>query len=214
MVITVDGPVAAGKGLLSWRLAEHFGLNHLDSGMIYRATAARLLDQGDDPTDEAAAAFAAESLEISDLQRSDLRLQSVGQAASVIAALPSVRAALLRMQRRFAAKPPGAVIDGRDIGTVVCPDADVKLFVTAGLDVRAKRRFDELVGRGQSPVLAEITAEIAERDKRDMERETAPLRQAEDAILLDTSELDADQALVAALKIVEQQLKAPAKTSI
>lgn len=214
LVVAIDGPVAAGKGTLARRLAAHLGLRHLDSGMIYRATAARLLASGGNPEDGVAAEKAALALTAEDLARPNLRDQEIGGAASQIAALQPVRDALLAFQRAFAAEEPGAVIDGRDIGTVVCPDADVKLYVTAGLEERATRRFEELVSRGETANLDDITNEIAERDRRDMERAVAPLRQADDAVLVDTSELDADAAFEKAVEIVVKQLNARAKTSI
>jgi cytidylate kinase len=214
IVIAIDGPVAAGKGTLAQRLAEHLGLRHLDSGMIYRATAARLLASGGDPDDVAASEKAALSLQAEDLVRPNLRDQKIGGMASRIAVLQPVRDALLAFQRAFAAEKPGAVIDGRDIGTVVCPDADVKLYVTAGLEERANRRFEELVSRGESANLKDISNEIAERDRRDMERTVAPLRQADDAVLVDTSKLDADAAFEEAVEIVRKQLNAKGKTSI
>ncbi len=214
LVVAIDGPVAAGKGTLARRLAAHLGLRHLDSGMIYRATAARLLSSGGNPEDGVAAEKAALALTAEDLARPNLRDQEIGGAASRIAALQPVRDALLAFQRAFAAEEPGAVIDGRDIGTVVCPDADVKLYVTAGLEERATRRFEELVSRGETANLDDITNEIAERDRRDMERAVAPLRQADDAVLVDTSELDADAAFEKAVEIVVKQLNARAKTSI
>jgi CMP/dCMP kinase len=214
LVIAIDGPVAAGKGTLARRLAAHLGLRHLDSGMIYRATAARLLASGGDPDDVAAAEKAALSLQAEDLMQTNLRDQEIGGAASRIAVLQPVRDALLAFQRSFAAMKPGAVIDGRDIGTVVCPDADVKLYVTAGLEERANRRFEELVSRGEAANLKDISNEIAERDRRDMERAVAPLRQADDAILVDTSRLDADAAFEMAIEIVVKQLNAKGKTSI
>jgi cytidylate kinase len=214
LVVAIDGPVAAGKGTLARRLAAHLGLRHLDSGMIYRATAARLLASGGKPDDGVAAEKAALDLTAEDLARTNLRDQEIGGAASQIAALQPVRDALLAFQRAFAAEEPGAVIDGRDIGTVVCPDADAKLYVTAGLEERATRRFEELVSRGEAANLDDITNEIAERDRRDMERAVAPLRQADDAVLVDTSELDADAAFEKAVEIVVKQLNARAKTSI
>ncbi|MBN34757.1 MAG: (d)CMP kinase [Rhodospirillaceae bacterium] len=207
VVIAVDGPVAAGKGTLARRLAAHLGLQHLDSGMIYRAAAARLLETGGQPVDAAAAEAAAKALSADDLTRPNLRDQAIGGAASKVAVIPAVRAALLEFQRRFVQTPPGAVIDGRDIGTVVCPDANVKLYVTASLDARAGRRHAELEARDGSADFKAIRAEISERDRRDMERETAPLRQADDAVTLDTSDLDADMAFQAALEIIEQSLK-------
>ncbi|MBC6440808.1 MAG: (d)CMP kinase [Rhodospirillales bacterium] len=214
VVIAIDGPVAAGKGTLARRLAAHLGLAHLDSGMIYRATAARLLDRDGDPDNEDDAADAARKLVSADLERGDLRAQETSQAASRLASHPKVRQALFDFQRRFAETPSGAVIDGRDIGTVVCPDANVKLYVTATLKARARRRHDELFARGIPADLAAISDEIAERDRRDMERPVAPLRQAEDAVLLDTSEMDAEQAFEAAVEIVRQRLNRSVNATI
>ncbi len=206
VVIAVDGPVAAGKGTLARNLAGRFGLNHLDSGLLYRATAALLLDVGGDLADQAAATVVAEALVPDDLARPDLRNEAVGAAASQIAAMPPVRAAMLDFQRRFAATPPGAVIDGRDIGTVVCPDADVKLYVTASAAERARRRHAELEARGAGVSYDIVLADLEERDRRDTTRAVAPLRPAEDAVILDTSDLDADAALQAAVAIVESRL--------
>ena len=214
LVIAVDGPVAAGKGTLARRLAERLGLHHLDSGLLYRATAARVLEAGGDPADPATAERAARSLEETDLARGDLRAEAVAAAASVVAAQPAVRQAVLDYQRGFAARPPGAVIDGRDIGSVVCPDAAVKLFVTASAQERARRRHAELVARGEAASLAAVLADLTERDRRDSTRATSPLVQADDAVLLDTTDLDADGALQAALDIVERQLKRADKGSI
>jgi cytidylate kinase len=205
--IALDGPAASGKGTLARKLAQHYGLAYLDTGSLYRAVAAKLLAAGADPADADAAAAAAEGLEPADLQRQDLRGQATGAAASVVAAQPRVRAALLDFQRRFAAEPPdgaaGAVLDGRDIGTVVCPRAEAKIFVTASAEVRARRRHEELIGRGEPSIYAHVLEEIRQRDKRDSERAAAPLKPAEDAVLLDTSELDIAAAFEAAKRIVE-----------
>lgn len=214
IVIAVDGPVAAGKGTLARRLAERLGLRHLDSGLLYRATAARLLESGGAPGDEAAAEAAARALGESDLSRTNLRHESVGEAASVVAAIAGVRAALLDFQHRFAATPPGAVIDGRDIGTVVCPDAPVKLFITARAAERARRRYRELLSRGEEVAFEAILADLEARDLRDTTRAVAPLRPAEDADVIDTTELDADQALEAALAVVAERLKRASDTAI
>ena len=212
MIIAIDGPGAAGKGTLARRLAAALGFAHLDTGLTYRATAAAILAAGGDPTDEAAAAATAARLTLDDLARPDLRTEEVGQAASVIAALPAVRQALLDLQRRFAQNPPGgkggAVLDGRDIGTVVCPQADVKFFVTASPEVRAARRHKELLDRGEASIYARVVQEMQARDDRDRRRETAPLKPAPDAIVLDTSEMDADQALGAAMEIVASRRSA------
>ena len=199
LVIAVDGPSAAGKGTLARRLAEHFGLRYLDSGRLYRAVAARLIRDGGDPADEARAAATARGLADADLEAPDLRDEAVGQAASLVAPIAAVRAALLDYQRRVAATPPGAVIDGRDIGTVVCPDAAHKLFVTASLEIRVERRALELSAGGATVDRGRVRREMAERDARDSERDVAPLAAAPDAIVLDTSELDADAAFAAAL---------------
>ena len=207
-VIAVDGPVAAGKGTLARSLAESLGLRHLDSGMIYRAAAVLVLDRDGDPGDPEECRKAAESLVTEDLEHPGLRDQAIGEAASRIAAHRDVRAALLDFQRHFAAMPPGAVVDGRDVGTVVFPDADVKLFVTAEAGVRALRRHRELVRRGEHVTFEAVSREIAERDRRDTERRWAPLRQADDAVVIDTTDLDADAAACRALDIVRARLRA------
>lgn len=202
LIIAVDGPAAAGKGTLARRLAAHLGLPYLDTGLLYRATGRRVLDAGGDPANPADATAAAEALQPSDLDRGDLRGPPADAAASQVAAIPGVRAALLDFQRRFG-QAHGAVLDGRDIGTVVFPEAPVKLFVTASPEERARRRHAELAARGEAPPLAEVAAEMAARDARDSARDVAPLRPAEDAVTLDTSALDADAAFAAALRIVE-----------
>ena len=206
MIIAVDGPGAAGKGTLARRLAEELDFAHLDTGLLYRAVAAKVLADGADPGDEALSARAAESLLLEDLDGSALRGEELGQAASMVAVIPAVRAALLDLQRRFAQAPPkgktGAVIDGRDIGTVVCPEADVKIFVTAGLEARAERRHKELLERGEPSIYARVEQEMRGRDSRDIERVAAPLKPAPDAIILDTTDMDAEEAFQAALRIV------------
>ncbi|WP_119165273.1 (d)CMP kinase [Algihabitans albus] len=212
LVIALDGPAASGKGTLARRLAAAFDLAYLDTGGLYRAVAAKLLAEAGDPEDREAAATAAETLAPADLQRPDLRSQAVGSAASVVAAQPRVRRALLEFQRGFAAQPPegraGAVLDGRDIGTVVCPDADVKIYVVASPEVRAERRHRELIDRGEPSIYPQVLAEIRERDARDSVRSTAPLKPADDAVLLDTSELDIEAAFRAAQRIVAETLAA------
>lgn len=208
MIIAIDGPAAAGKGTLARRLATHLGLRYLDTGLLYRAVASRVIDAGASPADVKAAALAAKSLGPSDLSRPDLRGETVSQAASVVAAQPDVRAALLAFQRDFAATPPGAVLDGRDIGTVVCPDADVKLFIHASLEVRARRRMRELQDKGESPIYARVLSDMAERDARDSARAVAALKAAPDAIEVDTSDLDADQAFQRALDVFHQRDRA------
>lgn len=203
LVIAVDGPSAAGKGTLARRLAEHFGLAHLDTGSLYRAVGARVLRRGGDPADPATASRAALELEPADLADPDLRSEPVSQAASTVAAVPDVRLNLLEYQRNFVRTPPGgksgAVLDGRDIGTVICPDAPVKIFLTADLASRVDRRFRELRGRGVDIIRPRVLAEMEERDRRDSERAAAPLVAAPDAFTLDTSDLDADAAFAAAV---------------
>jgi cytidylate kinase len=201
-VIAVDGPSAAGKGTLARRLAAHFGLRYLDSGSLYRAVAARLMRDGADLNDRSLAVAAAEDLNEADLAAANLRFEAVGQAASLISPIPALRAALLDYQRRFAATPPGAVIDGRDIGTVVCPHATHKLFVTASPEVRVERRYLELAAGGGPADRDRVRREMAARDARDESREVAPSAAAADATELDTSELDADQAFAAALAAI------------
>ena len=208
IVIAVDGPVAAGKGTLARELAARTGLRHLDSGMIYRAVAALILEAGDITGDAQACRRSAERLVAADLQRPGLRNQEIGSMASRIAAHRDVRDALVEFQRRFGRTPPGAVVDGRDIGTAVFPDADVKFFVTAHPRVRAERRHRELVSRGEMIDFGDVLRELSERDRRDRERVWAPLRQADDAIVIDTTTLDAAAAAEKALDIVRQRLGA------
>jgi cytidylate kinase len=203
MIIAIDGPAASGKGTLGARLAAHYGLSHLDTGLIYRAVAAGVRAQGRSLDDAAAAAAVAQRLAPADLCDPALRGRELGEAASVVAAFPAVREALLAFQRSFAARPGGAVLDGRDIGTVICPDADVKLFVTASAEVRARRRWEELCARGEDPAYDAILADIRRRDARDAGRATAPLKPAPDARLLDTSEMDIDTAFRAAVALVD-----------
>jgi cytidylate kinase len=205
VVIAVDGPAAAGKGTLARRLAAELGLPYLDTGLLYRAVARRVLLSGGLPTDPAAAEAAARGLEPEDLQRGDLRGPDVDQGASQVAAQPAVRAALLEFQRSFAARN-GAVMDGRDIGTVVCPEARVKLFVTASAEARAHRRWLERQGRGEAVPLSEVAAEMAVRDARDAARDVAPMRAAEDAVVLDTTALDAEGAFREAWVMVQGRL--------
>lgn len=204
MIIAIDGPAASGKGTLGKRVAAHYGYRHLDTGLIYRAVAKAMLDAGDDLDDEMRAREAAEALDLSAFSDPDLKSQRVGEAASIVSAIPAVRAALLAFQKNFAAAPPGAVLDGRDIGTVVCPDADVKIFVEASAEERARRRMLELRGRGEKADHAQVLADILKRDERDKNRAAAPLKPAADAHLLDTTSLDVEGALAAALKIIER----------
>ena len=209
IVVAVDGPAAAGKGTLARRLADALNLVYLDTGSIYRAVAAKLMAAGGDPTDPAAATEVAQGLGASDLDRADLRAEGVGAAASVVSAHAGVRAALLDFQRAVAFDPPagraGAVLDGRDIGTVVCPDACAKLFVTASLEERARRRHEELLGRGEARIYARVLEDLRERDARDRARATAPMAAAGDALTLDTSDLDVETAFRRALDIVRSR---------
>ncbi len=211
MIIALDGPAASGKGTLAKRLARHFGFAHLDTGKLYRAVGLAVLRAGEDPEDAAAAERAARALAPADLDNPALSGDDAAVAASKVAAIPAVRDALLAFQRRFAESPPGgaagAVIDGRDIGTVVCPDAAAKLFVTAGVEVRADRRHKELLGRGETSIYARVLQDLTERDERDSKRAVSPLMAADDAIVLDTSILDPDAAFDAALAHVEKRLK-------
>lgn len=203
-VIAIDGPAASGKGTLARRLAAALGLPHLDTGLLYRAVGRRVLDSGANPADPDAALAAARALVPADLDRADLRGPDADAASTAVAAIPEVRAALLAFQRGFGAR--GAVLDGRDIGTVIFPDATVKLFVTASLDARSRRRWRELRGRGIVVPLDQVRRDMLARDASDAARATAPLRPAEDAIVLDTTELDPDAAFNAALRAVEAGL--------
>jgi cytidylate kinase len=208
MIIAVDGPMASGKGTIARALAARLGLPYLDTGTLYRATALAVLDAGHSPDDEGAAEAAAMALEPGRIDGDRIRTAAAGAAASRVAALPRVRAALFELQRRFAARPGGAILDGRDIGTVICPDADVKLFVTASPETRAERRRKELQQRGETVTYEEILAQTFERDARDAGRGDAPMRAADDAILLDTSSLSIDAAVTQAFEIVENRQKA------
>jgi len=207
MIIAIDGPSASGKGTLARRLAAHYGLAYLDSGSLYRGVALMLINQGIDPKDKAAAEKAAEEFDLDILKDSKLRHEKTGEAASFVAAIPGVRKGLLKFQRDFAENPPGglkgAVIDGRDIGTVVCPAANFKFFVTASDEVRARRRTQEMHDNGLEADFGQILETIKDRDARDSTREISPLRPAEDAHLLDTTNLDIDGAFEKARLILE-----------
>lgn len=204
-VIAIDGPAAAGKGTLAKRLAASFGLPYLDTGLLYRAVGRRVVDRGADPRDAVVAEEEARALTAEDLARGDLRGPVADSAASAVAAIPAVRAALVAFQRRFGAER-GAVLDGRDIGTVIMPDARVKLFVTASPEARAERRWRELAAAGQPHTLAQVLADIRARDARDTGRAHAPLARAADAVLLETSNLDKDAAVQQAIDIVTARM--------
>lgn len=207
MIIAIDGPAASGKGTIARRLAAHFGLPHLDTGLLYRGVGRIMLDRGFPLDNVEIAAAIAENLDVADLAGGALRTREAGEAASVVAAHPPVRQALLELQRAFALQPGGAVLDGRDIGTVIAPDAPAKLFVTASPEERARRRFRELVGRGEvaddEAIHAAIVADIAKRDARDSGRSSAPLVIAPGALVLDTTSLGIEEAFAAALAAVE-----------
>ncbi|MBB5043849.1 (d)CMP kinase [Shinella fusca] len=205
--IAIDGPAAAGKGTLSRRIAEVYGFHHLDTGLTYRATAKALLDRGLPLDDEAVAAEVARNLDLAGLDRAVLSAHGIGEAASKIAVMPSVRRALVEAQRGFAAREPGTVLDGRDIGTVVCPNAPVKLYVTASAEVRAKRRHDEIIAGGGMADFDTILDDIRRRDERDMGRADSPLKPADDAHLLDTSEMSIEAAFSAAKSFIDAALK-------
>ena len=203
MIIAIDGPAASGKGTLAKRVAAHYGLHHLDTGRLYRAVARDTLAAAGDPSDAGAALAAARALDAKSLDDPDLRTPELGEAASLVARHPEVRKTLLAYQRAFARRKPGAVIDGRDIGTIVCPDADVKLFVTATPEERARRRYREFKDDGIDVTEKEVLADILARDARDENRAVAPLRQPEDAVLLDTTNLAIDAAFRAAISLID-----------
>jgi cytidylate kinase len=202
MIIAIDGPAASGKGTLGRMLAEHYGYRHLDTGLLYRAVAKATVDVGK-PGDRAAAITAARNFDPAQLGDPALKTDTIGNVASVVSAIPEVRAALIEFQRRFAAQLPGTVLDGRDIGTVIAPQAEVKIFLTASPEERARRRFREAAGRGEKRELSTILADIKKRDERDANRAIAPFKPASDAHLLDTTQLDIDAAIRAAIDIVE-----------
>jgi cytidylate kinase len=203
MIIAIDGPAASGKGTIARQIAAVYGLHHLDTGLIYRAVAKAVLDAGHSPDDAAHATAAAVALDPSKFDEKSLKAQAITEAASVVAAIPQVRQALMTYQRQFATRPPGAVLDGRDIGTVIAPGADVKLFVVATPEVRAARRVRELQARGEGADEQEVLADLLRRDERDSRRTAAPLKAAPDAHLLDTTHLSIDAAFRAAVEIIE-----------
>jgi cytidylate kinase len=203
MIIAIDGPAASGKGTLAKRLAGHYGLRHLDTGLIYRAVAKAVLDAGHSPDDQARAIAAAQALDPTRLDESALKTREVDEAAALVSAIPEVRSAVLAFQRNFGRMGPGAVLDGRDIGTVIFPDAEVKIFVDATPQVRAGRRMAELQARGAKVNAVDVLADIKRRDERDRARAISPLKPAADAHLLDTTHLDIDAAFRAAVDIVE-----------
>jgi cytidylate kinase len=204
MIIAIDGPAASGKGTLGKRLAAHYGLRHLDTGLIYRAVAKALIDAGYPLADRDRALSVAQALDPARFDEKVLKGHAIGEAASIVSAIPQVRAALLAFQQDFAAAPPGAVLDGRDIGTVVCPSAEVKIFVVASPQERARRRAAELEGSGEPVDEAAILADILRRDERDRSRTVSPLIPAADAVLLDTTSLGVDAAVAAAIAIVQR----------
>jgi CMP/dCMP kinase len=203
MIIAIDGPAASGKGTIARQIAAVYGLHHLDTGLLYRAVAKAVLDAGHSLDNVEEATMAAVALDPAKFDEQSLKAQTITEAASVVAAIPEVRQALMNYQRQFATRPPGAVLDGRDIGTVIAPGADIKLFVTANPDVRAARRARELQLRGEKSTKDEVLADLLRRDERDSRRAAAPLKPAPDAHLLDTTHLDIDAAFRAAIEIIE-----------
>lgn len=206
MIIAIDGPAASGKGTLARRIAVHFRLAHLDTGLLYRAVARDVRKAGGALDDPAAAAAAAASLDPESLKDPGLRNPGLGEEASIVARIPQVRIAILAYQRAFARRPEGAVLDGRDIGTVVCPDADIKLYVTASPEVRAERRYREQLARGEPATLQAVLADIRRRDERDAGRDVSPMRPADDAFLLDTSNLDIEAAFDTAVGVISRKV--------
>jgi len=211
LIIALDGPAASGKGTLARRLAAAFNLAHLDTGSLYRATGVATIRAGGDPGLEADAVKSAQTLDITKFTPADLRTEQAGEAASKVAAIPAVRAALLDFQRNFAAHPPagtsGAILDGRDVGTVICPNADAKIFLVADLETRVVRRVKELQEKGENIIESRIRADMKARDARDKDREHAPLKAADDAFILDTSKLNADEAFAKAKAYIESKMK-------
>ncbi len=209
MIVAIDGPAASGKGTIARRLAAHLGVAHLDTGLLYRATARAMIELGHRLDDIEHAVSAARGLALTDFDEALLRGREMGEAASVVAAIPAVREALIETQRRFARRQEGAVLDGRDIGTVICPDATVKIFVTAAPETRAQRRALELAGRGERVDYASVLEDIRKRDERDSGRASAPLKKAADAVELDTTQMDVEAAFAAALALVRAAAAKP-----
>ncbi|MBX8825801.1 (d)CMP kinase [Ochrobactrum sp. SFR4] len=207
-IIAIDGPAASGKGTLARNLATHYGFHHLDTGLTYRAVAKALIDQGLPLDDEAIAARAAQELDLKGLDRTVLSAHDIGEAASKVAIMPEVRRALVEAQRKFAENLPGTVLDGRDIGTVVCPDAPVKLYITASAEVRAERRFNEMRAKNADVDYNEVLDDLKRRDERDMNRSASPLKPASDAHLIDTSKMDIEAAFLEAKKLIDAALRA------
>lgn len=207
-IIAIDGPAASGKGTLARNLATHYGFHHLDTGLTYRAVAKALIDQGLPLDDEAIAAHAAQELDLKGLDRTVLSAHEIGEAASKVAVMPEVRRALVEAQRKFAENLPGTVLDGRDIGTVVCPDAPVKLYITASAEVRAERRFNEMRAKNADADYNEVLDDLKRRDERDMNRSASPLKPASDAHLIDTSKMDIEAAFLEAKKLIDAALRA------
>jgi CMP/dCMP kinase len=206
MIIAIDGPAASGKGTLAKRIADHWGLAYLDTGLLYRAVARDVRSRGGALDDARVAGVAAHALDPETLGDPGLRDPGLGEAASIVARIPQVRAALLAFQRAFARRPGGAVLDGRDIGTVVCPQADIKLYVTASAEVRAERRYRERIGRGEPATYEAVLEDIRRRDERDAGREAAPMRPATDAFLLDTTDLDIEAAFDTAVGVISRKV--------
>lgn len=207
-IIAIDGPAASGKGTLARNLATHYGFHHLDTGLTYRAVAKALIDQGLPLDDETIAARVAQELDLKGLDRTVLSAHEIGEAASKVAVMPEVRRALVEAQRKFAENLPGTVLDGRDIGTVVCPDAPVKLYITASAEVRAERRFNEMRAKNADADYNEVLDDLKRRDERDMNRVTSPLKPASDAHLIDTSKMDIEAAFLEAKKLIDAALRA------
>jgi cytidylate kinase len=209
MIIAIDGTTSSGKGTLAKRLAKHYGLPHLDTGLLYRAVAKSALNKGIDFKDERECALLAAHVDLAEFDERELRSAGVGAAASVVATLPAVRRALFDLQRKFAQQPGGALLDGRDIGTVIAPDADVKLWVDASVEERARRRFLELSNMGEAVTEHDVLLQLKERDARDAQRKDAPMKPADDAIWIDTTRMNPDECLAKAVEIVEARKAAP-----